>query len=86
MYVVEDTQTAYWREYGGSPPGDLAAPTSMNFLKSLVDGLNHREFPRGAAFNPGYLERHIVAMCFYHNLVFIQKGMNDEPSNVLDST
>ncbi len=84
IYAVEDTQTAYWREFGGSPPGDPAAPTSMNFLKGLTDGLNHREFPRGPDFNPGYFERHIVAMHFYHNLVFVQKGVNDEPSNLLD--
>ncbi len=86
IYVVEDTQTAYWGgKYGGRPPGDASAPTSMNFLKSLVDGLNHREFPRGPDFNPGYLERHIVALHFYHNMVFVQKGLNNEPSNFLDS-
>jgi hypothetical protein len=81
IYVVEDTQTAYWPDFGGALPEE-AAPTSMNFLKALVDGLNHREFPDRR--EPGYFERHIVAMHFYHNLVFIQKGVNDEPSNVLD--
>jgi hypothetical protein len=84
LYVVEDTQTAYWSEFGGAPPADAFAPTSMNFLKGLVGGLNHREFPRGPDFAPGYFERHIVALHFYHNLVFIQKGVNDEPSNILD--
>jgi hypothetical protein len=56
----------------------------MNFLKSLVDGLNHREFQRGPDFNPGYLERHIVSMHFYHNMVVVQKGLNDELSNIRD--
>lgn len=82
LYVVEDTQTAYWPDYGGSPASEMAAPTSMNFLKALVDGLNHREFPHRP--RPGYFDRHIVAAHFYHNLVFIKKGLNDEPSNVLD--
>jgi hypothetical protein len=86
IYVVEDTQTAYWGgKYGGGAPGDASAPTSMNFLKSLIDGLNHREFQRGPDFNPGYLERHIVSMHFYHNMVFVQKGLNDELSNIRDS-
>lgn len=85
IYVVEDTQTAYWPQFGGAPAQDTAAPTSLNFLKRLTDGLNHREFPvRGPHFAPGYFDRHIVAMHFYHNLVFIQKGVNDELSNILD--
>jgi hypothetical protein len=56
----------------------------MSVLKRLVDGLNHREVPRAADFNPSYFDRHIVALHFYHNVVFVQKGLNDEPSNVLD--
>jgi hypothetical protein len=84
IYVVEDTQTAYWPEYGGAPPGDVAAPTSMNFLKGLADALNFREFPRSEGWTPHPLGQHIVAMHFYHNLVFVQKGRNDEPSNLLD--
>jgi len=84
IYVVEDTQTAYWPEFGGAPPGDATAPTSMNFLKGLADALNYREFPRSEGWAPHPLGQHIVAMHFYHNLVFVQKGLNDEPSNYLD--
>lgn len=84
IYVVEDTQTSYWQEFGGAPADDPAAPTSMNFLKGLADALNFREFPRGKDWAPHPLGQHIVAMHFYHNLVFVQKGRNDEPSNVLD--
>jgi hypothetical protein len=88
IYVVEDLQTSYWGpdspatgDWGGS--SDLNAPhTSMNFLKSLVDGLNYEEFTL-EGYRPSNLDRQIVAMHFYHNLVFIQKGMNDEGSNIL---
>ena len=84
LYVIEDTQTAYWPEYGGAPAAAGVA-TSMNFLKQLADGLNHREFPdRKRDHTPDYLEQNIVALHFYHNIAFIQKGLNDEPSNVLD--
>lgn len=84
IYVVEDTQTSYWPKtrglaFGGST--DLAAPhTSMNFLKSLVDGLNHAEY-LDPNYQPTYFDRHIVAMHFYHNLVFVYKGLNNEGSN-----
>ncbi|HYP89238.1 MAG TPA: hypothetical protein VEQ59_13820, partial [Polyangiaceae bacterium] len=88
IYVVEDLQTSYWGleskitgNWGGS--SDLSAPhTSMNFLKSLVDGLNYEEFPHDG-YTPSYFDRNIVAIHFYHNLAFIQKGTNDEGSNIL---
>jgi hypothetical protein len=30
-----------------------------------------------------YFDRHVVAVHCYLNLVFVQKGVNDEPSNVV---
>jgi len=83
VYAVEDTQTAYWPDFGGAAPRNAAAPTSMNFLKGLADALNYREFPPVEGWEPHPLAPHIVAMHFYHNLVFVQKGTNDEPSNIL---
>jgi hypothetical protein len=80
LYVVEDTQTAYWPACGGSSDDLLHAPTSMCLLKNLVDGLNHEEFIK-PGYIPSYYDQHITALHFYHNLVFIQKGRNDEGSN-----
>lgn len=86
IYAIEDLQTSYWdkvidHEWGGSP--DLSAPhTSMNFLKSLVDGLNYEEFIDDG-YVPSYFDQNIVEIHFYHNLAFIVKGANDEGSNIL---
>ncbi|MGE3491705.1 MAG: class I SAM-dependent methyltransferase [Vicinamibacterales bacterium] len=86
IYAVEDTQTSYWPEARGIPFGgstDLNAPhTSMNFLKSLVDGLNHVEF-LSPDYVPSYYDKHVVGLHFYHNLVFVYKGVNDEGSEFL---
>ncbi len=84
IYVVEDTQTAYWPDFGGSSEDLLHAPTSMGLLKGLVDGLNHEEFVK-SGYLPSYNDQHITAVHFYHNLVFIQKGRNDEGSNIIRS-
>lgn len=85
IYAVEDLQTSYWHAHGGAPAEDVAAPTSMNYLKGLADAINYREFhPRAADWRPHPLGQHIVSIHFYHNLVFVQKGRNDEPSNFLD--
>lgn len=82
IYAVEDTQTSYWKstkdcEWNGST--DLNAPhTMMNLFKRLADGLNHAEFVH--EHQPNYFDKHVVSLHFYHNLVFVYKGRNDEPS------
>jgi hypothetical protein len=101
IYIIEDTHTSYipsyenwskfsddnqppeWSQYGGSL--DLYDPkTMMNFFKRLVDCLSHQEF-----FNPGYLpnyfDKHILGIHFYRNQIFIYKGNNTEPGNVMEN-
>ena len=52
---------------------------SLGFFKSLVDGLNYEEIAR-PDFTASYLDRHITSIHFYHNMIFIQKGLNKEGS------
>lgn len=85
IYAIEDTQTSYWPEYGGTSEKLDAQHTTTGFLKSLVDGLNHEEFRR-EGFAPSYLDRHIVGLHFYHNLAFIYKGLNNENAELLGKT
>jgi len=82
IYVVEDMQTSYWPRYGGGSKGSIEAPgaTLMEFFKNFSDGLNHAEFLQ-PGYVPTYYDKHIVSMHFYHNLLFIYKGLNDEGSN-----
>ncbi len=84
IYAVEDTQTSYWPVYGGDSL-DLDNPaTQMNFFKRLADGLNHREFAQGRQAGVTPWDAQIASLHFYHNLVFVYKGPNDEPSNKFD--
>lgn len=78
IYVVEDTQTAYWPSWGG---GRGNPQSSMAFFKELVDGLNHVEYPV-EGYNPDYFDQHIVEIAFFHNLIFIREGNNDEKTNI----
>jgi hypothetical protein len=81
FYIIEDTQTSYWDAFGGAYQ-EHSQETTMSFLKSLTDGLNYEEFP-DQAYLPTYYDRHIKAMHFYHNIVFIEKGLNNHGSNIL---
>ena len=85
VYVIEDTQTSYWEDFGGS--SDLnASKTMMNFFKTLSDCVNHVEFIK-PGYQPTYYDQHILSIHLYHNLIFIHKGINNEPSNkVINNT
>lgn len=75
IYVVEDTQTAYWPKFGGHPPGSAGARTFMDFVKERLDGLNHPEY-RWAGHAASDFDLQIASMHCYHNLVFFEKGRN----------
>ena len=82
IYVVEDTQTSYWPEYGGTSEDLQASGTIMNFFKGLTDSLNHMEFIR-PGYEKSYFDQKVISIHFYHNLIFIYKGNNDENSNII---
>ncbi|GAB2780524.1 hypothetical protein GCM10027020_37570 [Nocardioides salsibiostraticola] len=79
VYAIEDTQTSYWPEWGGQIDRD-AEGTTMWLVRQLIDGLNHEEF-LDEDYAPSYSDRHVVAVHCFHNLVIIEKGVNDEGSN-----
>ena len=57
--------------------------SSATFFQRLTDGLNHAEFPI-PNYDPTYFDRHITEIAFFHNLIIICKGFNNEGSNVPD--
>lgn len=73
LYVIEDLYTSFWPGYGGNP--SAGPTTSVGLVQSLVEGLQHQERPGFAA---GYFERHVTGVHAYHNLAFIEKGVNAE--------
>jgi hypothetical protein len=74
---IEDLQTSYWPKYGGDSHNLNSPQTTMYFLKELIDGLNYQEIAR-KDYQPSYFDRNIFSLHFYHNLVFIYKGRNEE--------
>lgn len=78
IYAIEDLQTSYWPRFGGSEDLD-ASFTSMALVKSLLDDLNWEEFTP-VDREPSYVQSHLVALHAYHNLVFLEKGANNEKS------
>jgi methyltransferase family protein len=81
IYVVEDLQTSYWPKFRGSLDPE-ASTTSMAFFKRLADGLNHAERIE-PGYTPTFLDLNVKSLHFYHNMVFVYRGANDEGSNLL---
>ena len=84
IYVIEDIQTFYWPNFGGNSENLDDPRISMNFFKSLADGLNYSEFLK-PNYIPSYFDKNIVSVHFYHNLIFIFKGNNNETSNMVEN-
>lgn len=72
IYIVEDTQTSYWQDYGGNPSDMNDSNTMMNYFKSLTDSVNSQEFSRNDSLYI-YFDNHIESIQFYHNLIIIYK-------------
>lgn len=77
-YAIEDIQTSYWPQYGGTRGAVAGEGTSVGLVKKLLDGLEYQESASRRGEEPGYADRHVVGVHFYHNLAFIEKGVNNE--------
>jgi 23S rRNA U2552 (ribose-2'-O)-methylase RlmE/FtsJ len=79
LYIVEDVQTSYNHFFGGNPFDLKYSNSHMNFFKHLTDRLNYQEIA-----NPFYIsnkyDSKITNISFYHNLIFVRKGVNDKSS------
>jgi len=79
LYIIEDIQTSYNHFFGGNPFDLKYSNSHMNFFKHLTDRLNYQEIA-----NPFYVankyDAKITNISFYHNLVFVRKGVNDKLS------
>jgi hypothetical protein len=78
IYVVEDTQTSYWNDYGGSTEELDCPTTTMNFFGRLIDGVNSREIERakkqlGEDYVPPPLQGMLFSICFYEKMIVMRK-------------
>ncbi|MGH4023803.1 MAG: class I SAM-dependent methyltransferase [Pseudonocardiaceae bacterium] len=78
LYVIEDLWTTYCPGYGGDNAAPAGDHTSMGLLKRIAEGIQYQEQPRAAETSPSYLERHVVGLHVYHNIAFLEKGVNRE--------
>jgi len=79
IYVIEDTQTAFWPQFGGSI---LHGGDTVKLARTLIECLHHAEVvvaDRTHAFPP--FAKQVKSFRVFHNLFVVEKGDNHEPSN-----
>jgi tetratricopeptide (TPR) repeat protein len=79
LYVIEDIQTAFWPQFGGSI---LHGGDTVKLARTLIECLNHAElvvFDQTRAL-PAFAKQ-VKSFRAFHNLFVIEKGDNAEPSN-----
>jgi hypothetical protein len=79
LYVVEDTHTSYWDDFGGSV--DKQSKAMMNYFRDFIDEINYEEFNE-KDYTPNLYQASIVGMHFYHSIIFIEKGNNTKGSPI----
>jgi hypothetical protein len=79
LYVIEDVQSTFWPQFGGSA---LDGGGTMHLAREILEHLHHAEIQ---VVQPDRrvsdLARSIRSFRAYHNIFVVEKGDNTEPSN-----
>ena len=79
-YCVEDLQTAYWPDYGGSSLH--TKETTIGFLGGLIDRIHYAELDI-PNYTPNRFDKTVVGLEIARNIAFILKGDNEHPSDMM---
>jgi hypothetical protein len=72
IYVIEDTQTSYWPQYGGKPVDQQTLSTAMGYFTELAKYLNWTEFrTKEGDADMINLAKTITSIYFEHNLIIV---------------
>jgi tetratricopeptide (TPR) repeat protein len=80
MYLIEDVQTTFWPNFGGST---IHGGETVRLTRTIIECLNHAEIAvadRSHSFPP--FAKQIKALRAFHNVIVVDKGDNTEPSTL----
>jgi 8-demethyl-8-alpha-L-rhamnosyltetracenomycin-C 2'-O-methyltransferase len=75
IYVIEDTQTSYWPDFGGASVDQQSRDTAMGYFTELARYLNYPELRGGEMGDHDMLARakSVSSIYFEHNLMILRK-------------
>jgi len=78
VYAIEDLWTAYCPGYGGDEGATAGSGTSIGMLKALLDDIHYQQHSGDTPAQPTFEQANVVGIHVYHNVAFIEKGVNAE--------
>lgn len=79
-YCVEDLQTSYWPEYGGS--SERSGETTIGWIFGLINHLHYADL-NIANYLVTHYDETLVGIELARNIAFIRKGNNVKPSEIM---
>jgi len=76
VYICEDVETSYWREFGG---GYRKPDSFVEYAKRLVDSMNAWHSKDANSFVPDQMTTILAGLHFYANIVVLERGNVEMP-------
>lgn len=83
VYLVEDTHTSYWYEFGG---GLNRAGTFIEYTKKLIDSLYVEHMNNKGKPITNEITKHINGISFYDSIVVFEKQAREKPFHIKKGT
>lgn len=79
VYLVEDTHTSYWNEFGG---GLKNSKSFIEYSKNLIDSLYEHHVPNHSKPSINSITKHINSISFYDSIVVFEKQLREKPFHI----
>jgi len=70
IYIIEDTHTSYWQEYGG---GYLKNQTIIEFIKDAIDTMHQSYTRKKMPVRTEFLRDSLASITFYDSMIVLRK-------------
>jgi hypothetical protein len=79
MYIIEDTHTSYWKQYGG---GYKNPNSIIEFIKDAVDSVHHHYTRRKMPSRTAFLQNSVASITFFDSIIVIRKQRTMPPRRI----
>jgi len=79
VYIIEDTHTSYWKEYGG---GYLKNLTIVEFVKDAIDTIHQLYTRKKMPVRTEFLRDSLASITFFDSIIVLRKAKTTPPQRV----
>jgi hypothetical protein len=79
LYLVEDTHTSYWSEFGG---GLKNSASFVEYSKNFIDSLYIDHIHSGPQPLTNHITEHINSISFYDSIIVFEKQKRPKPFHI----